>query len=398
MAISTAVSVVIAIAIIAMVGLVFFGSTLNTSVTTNTIPTRVTYFTTRATSSISLEGSNAASMINVETTNSSLGLKLILSVNSTSIPSQDAISMTASIRNTFPSMINLSAANDWAIQGLSSGPCDIGNSNNRLFTPVGFAVFKGSYGLNNITSAGSALPVWAMVECMVDLAFNGTKVLGALSNITSYSLLPQGANNPGNDSGSYVAYYRASNIPSPCNSTVCTYSEITRTVAKGVFPTRLGAQATIYAANGTGFYNSLGSSLPATYTLVAGDEWGQIVLLHFSVIHSNNLPIVGNFLSSTGYCTENDNPVPCFTSEFSQAFVFNCASEASTSSGCTTLVESVVGGSAPENNYTITVWYPYVNQSNEPSQDNCMFSVKGYTASPYAYCFTVNSTAFALSP
>ncbi len=381
-----------------MAGVVFFESTLNTSISTDTTTSGITSYTTSATSSISLDGSNSASMINVETTNSSLGLKLILSVNSTSIPSQDAISMTASIRNTLPSTINLSAANNWAIQGLSSGPCDIGNSNNKLFTPVGFAVFKGFYGLNNITSAGSSLPVWAMVGCMVDLAFNGTNVLGALTNITSYSLLPQGVNNLGNDSGSYVAYYRASNIPSPCNSTVCPYSETTQTIAKGVFPTRLGAQATIYAANGTGFYNSLGSSLPATYTLVAGDEWGQIVLLHFSVIQSNNLPIVGNFLSSSGSCRENDNPVPCFTSEFSQAFIFNCASDASTSSGCTTLVGSGLGDSTLENNYTITVWYPYLSQPDEPSQDNCMFSVKGYTASPYAYCFMVNSSAFALSP
>jgi hypothetical protein len=160
----------------------------------------------------------------------------------------------------------------------------------------------------------------------------------------------------------------------------------------------MSVQETINAANGTGFYNSLGSSLPANYTLVAGDEWGQLVVLHFEVTPSNNLPTVGSFLAASGACTENGSPVPCVTSEFSGAFIFDCAAEAATSAGCTTQVSSGVGDAgSPLTHYTITVRYPYVGQAGEPAGDNCMFNVPGDTSPPYAYCFMVNGTAFAMS-
>jgi hypothetical protein len=310
-----------------------------------------------------------------ETTDSSLGLKLTLSVNSTTIPSQDAIGVTASVQNILQTANNLTASDDWAVSGLSSGSCDPqGNSTNFLFFPVGLGVFRGTYGLNNISSAGRPLYVWALISCPADFAFVGNQTY-PLSSITSYSLLP------GSDNGSYAGYYVVSFAP--------------ETLAKGVFPTQMVDQVAIYAAGGTGFYNSLGSSLPGNYTLVAGDEWGQLALLHFSVVASNNLPQVGSFLSNgqEGACTENGNPVPCITSEFSQAFIFNCVAQAASASGCTTQVPSSLGGS-----YTITVWCPYTDQPGEPAGDNCKFSVPGDTGSPFAYCFMVNATAFALSP
>ena len=118
--------------------------------------------------------------------------------------------------------------------------------------------------------------------------------------------------------------------------------------------------------------------------------------LHFSVVASDNLPEVGSFLANGGGCAENNNPVPCVTSGFSQAFIFNCAAQAASASGCTAQVPS--SGPWSATSYTITVWYPYSGQPGEPAGANCMFSVPGDTASPYAYCFMVNATAFALSP
>ncbi len=326
-----------------------------------------------------------------ETVNSSLGLKLMLSVNATTIPSQDAIGITASILNTLPTANNLTASNGWAVQGLSSGSCDSGNSTNKLFFPVGLGVFRGTFGLNNLSSAGMPLFVWAEIGCVVDSVSVGTQFY-PLRSITSYSLLP------GSDNGTYAGYYAVPGTPPPpvCNSGVCTYTQTPETVAKGVFPTRIFLQQAINAANGTGFYNSLHSALPANYTLVVGDEWGQVALLHFSVVASNNLPKVGSFLARGGGCAENNNPVPCITSEFSQAFIFNCAARAATASGCTTQVPS--SGPWSATSYTITVRYPYTGQPGEPARDNCMFSVPGDTETPYAYCFMVNATAFALSP
>jgi len=315
----------------------------------------------------------------------------MLSVNATTIPNQDAIGITASVLNTLPTANNLTASSAWAIDGLSAGPCDPGNATNKLYYPVGIGVFKGTYGLNNISAAGSPMFVWAEISCIADGVSVGTQFY-ALRSITSYSLLP------GSDNGTYAGYYAVPVTPPPpvCNSGVCTYTQTPETLAKGVFPTRIFFQDSINAANGTGFYNSLHSALPANYTLVAGDEWGQVTLLHFSVVPSTNLPKVGSFLASGGGCAENNNPVPCVTSEFSQAFIFNCAVQAATASGCTNQVPS----SGPWNatSYTITVRYPYTGQPGEPAGDNCMFSVPGDTVSPYAYCFMVNATAFALSP
>ncbi len=321
-----------------------------------------------------------------ETTNSTLGLKLILSVNSTMIPSQDAISMNASILNTEPNVNNLTATDRFAIQGLSSGPCDPNHDADDLFSPVGFAVFRGSFGLNNLTSAGEPVQAWAAIECPVSNVFIGTQIF-VLHNITSYALPLMTEANLGNAKENFSGYYVL-----PTGSTPQEF-------AKGVFPGEIEAEATIYAANGTGFYNSLDSSLPARYTLVAGDEWGQVVTLEFVVAPSSNLPRVGSFLASVGACAENLNPAPCETSDFSQAFIFNCAAEAATSTGCTTQVPSGLGDvGSPLTSYTITVWYPYADQPSEPGHANCMFSVKGDDIeSPYGYCFLVNSTSFAMS-
>jgi hypothetical protein len=230
--------------------------------------------------------------------------------------------------------------------------------------------------MNNLSSA-SPLGIWAGIECPLDYAFNNTEIVGVLQNITSYSFLPN------SDGGYYSAYYSSGS-----------------SMRQGVFPTRLVDGGSFYAANSTGLpYNSLLSSLPANYTLAAGDEWGQLVLLHFQVTASNNLPQVGEFLAAGG-CYENSDPVPCITSTLSGAIIFNCASAAATSAGCAWQVSTGMTASTqfPVQNYTITVWYPYINEPNEPSYANCMFSVNGDTTSPYGHCFLVNSTAFALSP
>jgi hypothetical protein len=298
----------------------------------------------------------------------------VISANSTTIPSEDAINLSASVLNILPSVNNLSASDNWAIQGIRAGPCDPShNSSSNLFYPIGMAVFRGYYGITNVSSV-LPLQIWARVQCPVRLGFNVTNgASGRLVNITSYSLQAD------NDSGFYSAHYTPTGAVSP--------------TLKGAFTTQVSDEIVIYAADSTAFllpYNSLLSSLPAVYTVAAGDEWGQIVLLHFQVIPSNNLPIVGSFFaspSSGSSCSDNGYLVPCITSLFSQALIMNCANKAATVSGCT------------ENfGYTITVWYPYVNQLGELSGANCKYSVSGDTSSPYAHCFSVNSTAFAISP
>ena len=327
----------------------------------------------------------------VETTNSTLGLELALSINSTGVPGNDAINVATSIFNTLPTANNLTASNNWKIQYLLSGPCDFGN---WTLDPEGIAIFRGYYEMNNISSA-TPIPVWARIECVVPTVGNNTNVY-TLKNITSYSFLPK------NDSGYLAAdYYLSSEI-----------------IAKGVFSTQMSAgDITIWASNNSGFFNSLESSSPATYTLVAGDEWGQIVLLHFQVISSDNLPTVGSFVASGsggGGCAVNNSPTFCTTTYLSQALELNCANAAATPSGCTvrvptagslvtmtlqrssTTITTIVGYT--QTSYSLTAWYPYANQTSEPSGKNCEFSISGDPNSPYfGVCFMTNTTAFVIS-
>lgn len=293
-----------------------------------------------------------------------LGLKLVVSVNSTEIPSQDTININAFVLNTRATVNNATAVNDWAMKGLSPGPC-VGEDGN--LAPIGFAFFRGYYDLSNISAADTPLQVWGYSTCP-SIIYS--------ERVNSYSF-PPANNNTQNFGASYVDY-------------------------RGFLPSGAYLQAQfVYAttASNAAPYNSLGSSLPAKYTLVAGDEWGQLAVLHFTVTQSNNLPMVGDFLAAEGSCIEDGYPIPCITYFFSDAFIFNCAFAAATQAGCTARVPSLSGSASPPIlNYTITVWYPYVNKTaDEPYWANCKFSVIGDTASPYGSCFMVNSTAFAMS-
>jgi hypothetical protein len=290
----------------------------------------------------------------IETTDTSLGLRLQLSENSSIIPSQDAINFSFSLWNTLPYPNNVTTSSNWAVQGLAAGPC------RNFYTPIGIAVYRGYYHGNNISSA-SPLPVWAAVECIVGMPIN----------YSSYSLLPD------SDSGNYEAFYLA-------------YQS--QQVSTGWFPVTLSDYAVIYAANQDFGFNTLGSSQASVYTVAVGDEWGQLAELHFQVVPSNNLPIVGNFLAAPyhgSFCSENGNPIPCNTDEFSDALILNCGSQAATATGCTV-----------QYSFQITAWYPYVGQAGEPASANCKFVIPSDSEySPgYGQCISVNSTAFAISP
>lgn len=346
-----------------------------------------------------------------EVTNASLGLRLSLRVNSTVVPSEEAIAINASLVNTRTTPNNLTASSDWAARGLTAGSCDNGNATNKLFFPVGLDIFRGYYGMNNVSSATHAIDWWPLVECIADGVQVGSQYL-PLENITSYSLLP------GNDSGTYAGYYVASTSSPPpvCSGGVCKYSgNVTRTYAKGVFPERITLEQTINAANrtGPGFYSSLGSSLPANYTLLVGDEWGQLAMLHFQVVASKKVPTVGGFLTWGGCAASYRSngtayAEPCIASSLSGAHVFDCAGAAASQAGCSvTLIGSgtfqtpMLNGSgqfnSPVLNNTLTVWFPYTGGAAQPAGTNCYFRVAhDYTGSPYGHCYALNSTSFVI--
>lgn len=106
------------------------------------------------------------------------------------------------------------------------------------------------------------------------------------------------------------------------------------------------------------------------------------------------------FLSSAPGCSftvGSESPMygTCFSYNISQAVVFNCAEVAATPQGCTQQVNS------PQSHlpgYMITIWYPYVNQTNEPTGVNCAYSVPSESIDHnLAYCISLSPTAFIVT-
>lgn len=84
---------------------------------------------------------------------------------------------------------------------------------------------------------------------------------------------------------------------------------------------------------------------------------------------------------------------PCFGGNLSSAYVFNCASAAATSSGCTT---TVAIPSNPSRDYSLTIWYPRFNDSLP--ETNCEFKPSlGYPLPLAGWCTAVNPNGFVIS-
>ena len=87
---------------------------------------------------------------------------------------------------------------------------------------------------------------------------------------------------------------------------------------------------------------------------------------------------------------------PCFSST---PHIFDCATAAATPQGCTQLIH-ITG--APNQNFTVTVWYPLAVNSGVPSQ-NCKWIQTNLPTPPgpdgpyYDYCFYINSTSFLVA-
>jgi hypothetical protein len=282
---SEAVAFMLIVLLIASAGAGYFaGSSTKTTTTTATGPTTTTTQTvTHATTSFETILSTTTSTLTatmVETTTprsivgaevqcgfvakcntfNSAGLELSLSVNSTQLKPNGTISLNVTEFNPLPIALNISSSTHWPVSGLWWG-CGL------YYFPDGVAVYRGYYGLNNLSTA-SALDFWAPIPCPVEWVGNGTSVgiVGSLQNVTSYSFM----------ANSYKASYTAFYIPN------------TGPVTLGTFlPVRIVAGTAISATSSNffpTFGNSLLSTAPAVYTLVAGDEWGDLALLHFSVM------------------------------------------------------------------------------------------------------------------
>jgi len=165
------------------------------------------------------------------------GLELSLALNASSLPTGKGIAATAVEMNTLATPNNVSAAADWPVGNLAVGPCG------PLNYPVGIAVLRGNYAAGNVSSA-KALQIYhpGVAACPMVLA-----------GITSFEFQPSSDN---------------ATIFGGCQPGGACLSEI--------------VDSTVSV---NGYWNGGAfTSFPCGfYTVVAGDEWGGIAMIHFSV-------------------------------------------------------------------------------------------------------------------
>jgi hypothetical protein len=120
----------------------------------------------------------------------------------------------------------------------------------------------------------------------------------------------------------------------------------------------------------------------STTTLIIASPWNDTVYL---------MSITPQFS-----CEQYGFPIPCYSDNLSTVHVFNCAQGVPT--GCNAEVSSA---SNPRFNFNLTIWYPLVNQSGEPTWANCeyiqMFRGQNIFGYNYAYCISVSQTSFIIA-
>lgn len=200
--------------------------------------------TASTTTSTTISQSNPASMTRAQTTNSTLGLKLQLSINSTTYYIGEYISVNITESNTLATSNNVSASSHWPVAGLSIGQCG------TVGSPVGVAVFQGYYTTSNVSS----------VEHLQIFEPGTYFCPGSSQNIVSYRFQPS------SDSALVCSEY-----PSSCQNLPNASYEIS---ASGYW----------FKASSNNSSQSVFTYFgPGTYTVVGGDEWGDVVILHFAV-------------------------------------------------------------------------------------------------------------------
>lgn len=187
--------------------------------------------------------------ITTATANSSNGLQLRFALDfsrSADMNNSVMVSMVVEEYNALTAANNATKSSAWALSDLSDGTCG------TFDLPYGVALYQGYYTAANITQA-QPLPIYPMVACPMMVRY----VTGYLFQPSSdMALILPGTGN-------------ATEMLSMVNATG-EYSQLTTTSADQGMG---GASAT---SNPTPF--PLG-----TYTAVAGDEWGALVIQHFEL-------------------------------------------------------------------------------------------------------------------
>jgi len=184
---------------------------------------------------------NTASVVNT-----ALGLRFSLSLNRSSLASGEFVVVQVSDQNILSTSNRLNQSNDWRAKGLGVGPC---GALAEWHPPIGLAIFRGYYTVSNLWLAnGLTLYGPGLYHCPL--------IRGDMS---SYVFAPN------NDSAEFYG---------PCNLSPC----FTTPMLLSRSFTGFWSGAPYFSPTGTFHTFS-----PGVYTVVGGDEWGDIAVLHFVV-------------------------------------------------------------------------------------------------------------------
>lgn len=184
------------------------------------------------------------------TMNASIGLQLELQLSANS---GGSLGISVDELNILNSTNNITAESDWAYPPAFLNPdseCDVSLPYFGPETPFGFAVLQGYYGVNNFTAA-KALPLYNTSEISSCVHYSAT-----FSSVNPYYSFA-----PLSNQGNY--FYPGVQIHQFDSVTITTFGYWTGGIS---VPPVLFHRFT-----------------PGEYTVLAADEWGQIVLLHYMV-------------------------------------------------------------------------------------------------------------------
>jgi hypothetical protein len=178
--------------------------------------------------------------VNSAASNSVSGLSLSLSLDSATYEQGQSVNITVDEVNTLTKTNNVSAAGNWPSPGLSVGPCG------TLNYPFGIAIFQGYHTVGDLSS---------LTPLKLDnpnAVYNCPMIL---AEISTYAFQPSG------DSADVFQLGGVEPV-------------LTEQMNVQMHPTGY------WTGNPNGILTGFA---PGVYTVVAGDEWGALVILHFTV-------------------------------------------------------------------------------------------------------------------
>jgi predicted secreted protein len=181
---------------------------------------------------------------------SASGLNLSLTLGPTAISAGQAVSVGIDEWNTLSTENTVPSASNWPLHGLALGPCG------TLNLPIGIEIARGFYTSSNVSGAQALqLSNPGLYDCPM-----------ILSSISSYAFEPN----------SFVA-----GVVGSCDSNPCFKENVSSTTNVTGYWTG-GNNSSLLPSS------TFNSFAPGEYTVVGGDEWGALAILHFTVVEGNS--------------------------------------------------------------------------------------------------------------